>query len=323
METEMKYAGIVVTYNRKEELLKNITSVLAQKKTFDRYYIVDNCSTDGTCEYLKEHHILEDDRITLVALPQNTGGAGGFFRGLKQAYEDGHDFICMMDDDGRPLDEYTFRNLYQAACKLYRKKKMLMLNALVVCDAHSGRLSFGMGTMISADEVRRNARNHILKGLICPFNGTLVTRELVREIGFPDENFFIRGDEVDYQSRAGQAGAYIATVVDSVYYHPPAEMLPLRWRRRTVYFGICPPWKAYYTMRNYAYRLRRDKGVSAAVREFIFQFYGTLRCSPEAKECIPPLFAGFLDGMTGRLGMRLEPGETFRFRAIRRKRPDR
>lgn len=317
----MKYAGVVVTYNRKKELLKNINSILAQTKMFDRYYIVDNCSTDGTCEYLKEHHVLEDDRITLIMMPENIGGAGGFSRGLKQAFEDGFDFICMMDDDGRPLDINTFQNLYDAAQKLYRKKKKLMLNSLVVCDTHSGRLSFGMGTMISADEVRRNAKHNLLKGLINPFNGTLLTRELIQETGFPDEKFFIRGDEVDYQSRAQQAGAFIATVVDSVYYHPSAEMLPLRWRGRTVYFGICPPWKVYYTVRNYVYRIRRDRGISAAVREFVFQFYGTVKCSPEAKKCIPLLFAGFWDGMTGRLGMRLKPGETFRFRGILSQKP--
>ena len=36
----MKYAGIVVTYNRKEELINNINSILLQKKKFDKYYII-------------------------------------------------------------------------------------------------------------------------------------------------------------------------------------------------------------------------------------------------------------------------------------------
>lgn len=34
----MKFAGVVVTYNRKEDLLKNIINVLKQEKQFDKFY---------------------------------------------------------------------------------------------------------------------------------------------------------------------------------------------------------------------------------------------------------------------------------------------
>lgn len=97
----MKYAGIVVTYNRKEELINNINSILLQKKKFDKYYIIDNCSSDGTYEFLVEQNILKNEFIKYILLDKNIGGAGGFYTGLRFAYEDGYDFICMMDDDGK------------------------------------------------------------------------------------------------------------------------------------------------------------------------------------------------------------------------------
>ncbi|MCI9623644.1 MAG: glycosyltransferase [Lachnospiraceae bacterium] len=305
----MKYAGVVVTYNRKEELIKNINSILQQSKKFDRYYIIDNCSTDGTYDYLKEHHILENDMIEFISLPENTGGAGGFYYGLKQAFEDGFDFICMMDDDGRAFDKDTFRRLYDAAEKCCRLEKKLMLNSLVVCDDGPCKLSFGLDNMKTVNEVSKKARDGLIRGLINPFNGTLVTKELIHEIGFPNKDFFVRGDEVDYQSRAVRAGALAATVIDSLYYHPSTELVPMKWRGSTVYFGISSPWKGYYLIRNYVYRLKRDEGITAAVKEFIFQFYGTMKCNPDAKNCIRLFMKGFGDGMTGKLGMRVKPGQ--------------
>lgn len=305
----MKYAGIVVTYNRKEELIKNINSIFSQSKTFDRYYVIDNCSTDGTYEYLKENHILENDMIKFISLPYNAGGAGGFFWGLKQAFEDGFDFICMMDDDGRALDENTFLRLCHTAEECYKQEKKLMLNSLVVCDDEACKLSFGLGTIITANEACQKARDGLIKDLINPFNGTLVTKELIQEIGFPNKDFFIRGDEVDYQSRATRSGALIATVVDSLYYHPSTELVPFKWRGKTVYTGVCAPWKVYYLIRNYVYRLKRDEGILAAIKEFLFQFYGTMKCNPNAKNCIRLLIKGFGDGITGKLGMRVKPGQ--------------
>lgn len=45
--------AVIVTYNRKELLGQNIEMLLKQTIPFDSIIIVDNCSTDGTFEYLK------------------------------------------------------------------------------------------------------------------------------------------------------------------------------------------------------------------------------------------------------------------------------
>ena len=305
----MTFAGVVVTYNRKEELLKNIHSVLKQEKRFDKFYIIDNCSTDGTYEYLKEQGILNYDFIEFVSLDSNVGGAGGFYYGMKYAYENGFDFICLMDDDGRPICKDTFSVLFEKAKRFYKKNHKLMLNSLVVCDELCEKLSFGLGRMVTAKEVRGSAQNGVITDLINPFIGTLISKELVKEIGYQNREFFIRGDEVDYQSRAAKAGACVATIVDSVYFHPSSEVVPLKWKGQIVYVGICSPWKSYYLVRNYCYRVKRDLGNLAAIKQFLFQIYATLKCNPEGKACIKMLVKGFFDGMHGRLGNRVLPGQ--------------
>ena len=74
----MKTAGVVVTYNRKDELIKNIKSILSQSYVVDKYYIIDNHSSDNTEQMLKDEGILDDHIIQYVYLEENIGGSGGF-----------------------------------------------------------------------------------------------------------------------------------------------------------------------------------------------------------------------------------------------------
>ena len=59
----------------------------------------------------------------------------------------------------------------------------------------------------------RPRRDGLIRDVVIPFNGVLVTRELVERIGLPREEFFIWGDDHEYRLRAERAGARIATVV--------------------------------------------------------------------------------------------------------------
>ena len=68
-------AAIVVTYNRKELLGSCLHAILAQTRSCDRVFVIDNASTDGTPDFLFEHGFL-DGPVELVTLPQNTGIAG-------------------------------------------------------------------------------------------------------------------------------------------------------------------------------------------------------------------------------------------------------
>lgn len=78
-------AAVVVTYNRKELLKKNIEALLKQTyKEFD-IYIIDNASTDGTYEYIKEY--IDSNQIHYENTNKNLGGAGGFNFGIKKVVE--------------------------------------------------------------------------------------------------------------------------------------------------------------------------------------------------------------------------------------------
>ena len=304
----MTVAGIVVTYNRKNELVKNLNALCNQTLLLDKIFIIDNCSTDDTEQTISEMGYLVHKNICFTKMKENLGGAGGFSEGLRIAYEEGFDYYILMDDDGRPANNLTMERLIYAASR-FMADQLLMLNSLVVCDDKPQHLSFALNTWSTVAEVKRLSENGLLAEYINPFNGTLLSHGLVSKIGFPNKDFFIRGDEVDYQVRAKRAGAIVATVVDSIYYHPTYKKNPVKWKGKILQYEACPPWKSYYLVRNNVYRIKRDEGMLKAIKQLVFQLYCTLKSNPEGKKNVLMMLKGFFDGINGKLGRRVQPGQ--------------
>ncbi|MBP0575803.1 glycosyltransferase, partial [Mycobacterium tuberculosis] len=70
-----------------------------QTRRPDSIVVVDNASTDETASVLG--HWQGAGRTT-ITMDHNVGGAGGFYRGMRFAYDQGADWVWMMDDDGVP-----------------------------------------------------------------------------------------------------------------------------------------------------------------------------------------------------------------------------
>ena len=74
--------AIVVTYNRKELLLNCLHALLEQSFSLSHIVIVNNASTDGTIDFLAKNGFINNSQFTLLNLPENQGGAGGFYEGI-------------------------------------------------------------------------------------------------------------------------------------------------------------------------------------------------------------------------------------------------
>ncbi|GAH69861.1 unnamed protein product, partial [marine sediment metagenome] len=120
-----KIATNVVTYNRKLMLGECLDSLLNQTYPLDAIYIIDNASTDGTPEFLKQKGFIDEIidgkglsiekvkivnmlsennknknvEIHYVRMPENTGSSGGQYEGVKRGYDAGFDWLWLMDDD--------------------------------------------------------------------------------------------------------------------------------------------------------------------------------------------------------------------------------
>jgi GT2 family glycosyltransferase len=297
----MKYSSIVVTFNRLDLLKKNIEMQMQQEFPMDKIIIVNNASTDDTIFYLRELEKINSDKIDVLNLKENIGGAGGFSEGLKYAFQKGYDFFILMDDDGRPFDNYTFKEL---ACKvghLKSKNPLMMINSLVVNSEF--KLSFGLKNIITIEEAKNSADiYHLIHGTINPFNGTLISKELISKIGFPNKNFFLKGDENDYQYRAQKANALIATVVNSFYMHPsPIRTTYCRFGK-TKQIDIENPLKEYYKIRNYSYMYLKQKNFKSFFFFLVDRLNSlTINKNNPMKRLIY-IFKGLFHAIIGKLG---------------------
>lgn len=297
-------AAVIVTYNRKEMLGENIKMLLKQIIAFDKIFIVDNCSTDGTYQYLEEHGWIKEPFV-YIKTETNIGGAGGFYTGTKAAFDQGADWIILMDDDGKAADINTFAILKEVAEKLYKQESKVFVNTLV---QQGELLSFKMGNAYTVEEEIEKAIDGIIKDEANPFNGTMVSRELVAEIGYPNREFFIKGDEVNYKQRAVKAGAIIATAVNARYIHPRPETHEKLVLGIKVPFFVEAPWKEYYAARNFTYMYKEAHQYKAIIFELILVkilAIFSMQCSK--RQTLKMLFKGVSDGWRAKLGARVKP----------------
>ena len=103
-------AVVICNYNKKDFVLGCIESVFASSfKAFD-LIVVDNASTDGSAEAIREKFA---DRLTLLVNEENIGGSGGFNRGMQHAMDRGvYKYIHLLDNDV-VVDKDAIGELYE------------------------------------------------------------------------------------------------------------------------------------------------------------------------------------------------------------------
>lgn len=250
-----KIACVVVTYNRKEILRHCLDAVVKQSYKPATVYIVDNASTDGTKVAVTDwgfyNTVNNGIQYQYIQNNNNEGGAGGFYRGMKCAMENG-DFeaIWVMDDDGEP-DALCLERLVPYL------KTYDYIAPIVLSEKDHSTCSFVPDTNYEKFRERANAEG-LVDDWASPMNGILFSSRLIKRIGFPKKEMFIWGDEINYHLRAKKAGFLPVTVVNAIHYHPqflPSEMICNEHTLGVPILIYEKDWKMYCVLRNRIYNL--------------------------------------------------------------------
>lgn len=200
-------AAVVVTYNRRDYLARLLPSLLESTRPLDTIYVVDNASTDGTLDWLAETYGA-NPVVVPVPLETNSGGAGGFHAGVVRAFRDGHDWFWLMDDDVTAIPdglEGLLRFADRSGCIHGRR-----------IDFHGGaffwqpRINEFLGIPLPYLRDPFAGGNPVFETNSGVFEGMLVSRDVVAQIGPPDPRFFITWDDAVY--------ALVASRVTTVVY---------------------------------------------------------------------------------------------------------
>lgn len=90
---------IIPAYNEAGNIVKTITDIEENAKTFD-YVIINDCSKDDTRRICEEHG------FHIINLPVNLGIGGGVQTGYDYAYRNGYEIAVQFDGDGQHNAKY-------------------------------------------------------------------------------------------------------------------------------------------------------------------------------------------------------------------------
>jgi GT2 family glycosyltransferase len=236
-------AVVIVTYNRIEMLKQCIIAVLKQTYPIEKIVVVDNASSDGTCEWLKNNILPVYKNVELIGLVVNSGGAGGFNQGFISAASSSSQYIWVMDDDVEP-EATCLENLVNCS-KGYIVVQPTRFNldgSLYVWHHHFEPLSYTRyRTKIELEE------DYDVNMNIVSFEGVLFPRSVIEACGYPDTNYFICEDDTIYGYKVSRRFPII--------YTSKAKM-----RRLGVLSNNQAPWKLFYLVRNKLWNMRVIRG---------------------------------------------------------------
>jgi GT2 family glycosyltransferase len=255
-----KVIAIVVTHNRQFLLAQCISALRKQTRKIDKILVINNGSTDHTETWLKTQKDI--DFIT----QENVGGAGGFYRGIKTAYEQLYAWVWLMDDDGYPKHD-ALENLLEGS-----DEELCLRNCSVINKEDKKSFVWKTANYKSIGEVKCK----VIKNVAHPFNGTLLHRRVIERVGFPNPNLFLWGDETEYFYRIIRKNKIpFYTKTNSIHYHPAsAYSYKNDWNFST-------NWKMYYYIRNRFFVLKSkfSRNILLALimyAGFLITFAGTI-----------------------------------------------
>jgi GT2 family glycosyltransferase len=211
-------AAVIVTYNRLHLLKGSVSTVLGQTRKPDRIIIVNNNSTDGTGKWLEELAEHEDS-VSILTLAENVGASGGFYSGIRAAYESGAQWTWTMDDDTQAHPDAL-------------EKLLVRIKELGSGDL--SKVGFLASTVLWTDG-SRHLHNvpvptrfwwdgyDLIPGavqlLAATFVSILINREAVEAVGYPVKEFFMWWDDVEYTRRMSESRFWGYHVEESKVMH--------------------------------------------------------------------------------------------------------
>lgn len=299
---EVRLAVVTVTHHREMSIRRTVDALLEDEDLSPRIriYVVDNGRTLSQSDFKPGH-------VTL--LPNaNTGGSGGFARGLEEALSDPEiTHVLFMDDDIVLETESVFRTIARfehATSALIVSGSMLDVDDPVLLHEAGTRISGALGMKTRRlfllhplySRIRLDAPmalNKLLEGQLEPEYGAFwffaMPRALPRAIGsiLP---FFVHGDDIEFSRRAfvyARCPVFVPHGV-AIWHHT--------WNPRT--FTQMPVYR-YYGRRNslITHSLYANFSLLETLRDLHFDFMDQLRTYDYA--LMVALIQSTLDWMRG------------------------
>lgn len=283
-------AAVVVTYNRKELLSQCISKILNQKEISCDVVIVDNASTDGTSEMIREQ--FNRPEIIYINTGANLGGAGGFQVGVKRAVVLGYQYVWIMDDDTLPYLN-SLKELMLADDAL--KGQWGCLSSVAywrdgkICKANRQKKT--LYKFVTDKELSDKS----VKVQMASFVSLLVKTSVIKEVGLPIGEYFIWTDDYEFTGRISRKKP-IYVIPDSKVLHDMKENKKINFAKETS--DRVSRYKYVYRNDVHCYRQYGISGWCYIILKDVYTIFDILIHSKGEKlEKIKVIFQGFREGL--------------------------
>ena len=231
------FSVIILNWNGRHLLEECLSSIRAQTFRDFETIVVDNGSTDGSVDWVKERWA---ESVSTVALPSNLGFAGGNNAGIRVARGR---YVILLNND-TAVDPGWLAALAEAVRRHPHAgmftPKILNYYRRDEID-NTGHVIYPDGLARGRHRLETNDGRFDEEGEAAWPSGCagVYRKEMLDEIGLLDESFFAYGEDVDLGLRARWAGWVCYYVPDAVVYH-----------KYSATTGTYSPQKAFLTERN-------------------------------------------------------------------------
>lgn len=291
---------VIVTYNRLEKLKKALDCYEKQTCTFRNLILVDNCSTDGTREYVDEwsgkptpfHKII-------IHTKRNIGGAGGFYTGQKEAVRLGADWVHVADDDA-----YAAHNMLEQFYRFVDTHDVSKVSA--ICGAvygtngaisydHRGNYLIRRNSFIRKDSTINDYNKDFFEVDLLSYVGSFINALALKKVGLANPNYFIFFDDTEHSMRLKKYGSILCVPSIKIEH----DTISTNLASSNV---ITINWKDYYWHRNKQRMLLQHYPFVAIVNVAKFLKHYAKFFSKHDKRMIIVKDA-YWDAICGRMGM--------------------
>lgn len=336
-EAGRSVACVIVTYGRREQLVRRTVAAVQASPAVKRVIVVDN----GCNRPVIADDFASEPPVDIIRLASNLGSAGGFHAGIaaaQQLQDEDVGFVLILDDDNVGEDGFLDRLLALhtalgstgdiGLCALRRHRGIyptLLADQSAVAIRDNSFLNFHLAELPSklwrrlASSGRRHPDDdgafHLRRLETAPYGGLLLPMAAVRKVSPPNKEFVLYSDDHDYSLRLMDAGVVIyLTDVGCINDAEESWDKPSTSARSALVSPDAPAWRLYYACRNriliekryttspLAYRINRMSYVGILAIEALLAH----RSLNGTRRALRPLLEAIADGDAQRLGWRAE-----------------
>lgn len=216
-------AIVIVTWNKRADVLVLLDSL--QQLTSDdvRIIVVDNASTDGSAEAIRQHPLA----VTLLENVENLGGSGGFNTGIRHALNEYHpEYVWLLDNDAQVTDltlklmiavlEDNPNIAVAGSCIMSPEDQDLIVEAGGFVDERAG---FWLPNRRYERHVDCRQECRVEPVDYVSACSAVIRANIFAGVGLLDERYFLHWDDIDFCARVRETGMKVVSVLDAPVYH--------------------------------------------------------------------------------------------------------